>query len=69
MRKVRRARISLARAIRIADRRATGRLDEAEIDREDGRLVWELQFERGDLETDVTVHARSGRVLEVDRDD
>lgn len=62
--KVRQARVSLARAIQIADRHAPGRFDEGEIDRDDGRLVWELSFDAPDVE--VTLDARSGRVLEVD---
>ena len=56
-----------------ADRRRArqGRLSEAELDRERGRLVWSVTFERGATETEVEVDARTGKVVRVqsERDD
>jgi uncharacterized membrane protein YkoI len=70
VRRVNQARVSLWRALRLAGRRvARGRFDEAGIDRERGRLVWEATFEQsGDREIEVTVDARTGRVVAIDRD-
>lgn len=68
-RAVRNAQVSLVTALRTAARRADGRLEDAEIDRERGRLVWSVNFERGDTETEVEVDAKTGRVVRVTRDD
>ena len=58
------------RALRIAARRAHGRLTEADLDTERGVLVWSVTFERsGDRETEVDVNARTGRVVRVEHDD
>jgi hypothetical protein len=69
------AKIGLAAAVRSAQRRASGRLSEAELDREHGRLLWTATFERGETETEteteVDVDAATGAVLRVhtERDD
>ncbi len=65
------ARVSLARALRTADKRTTGRLSEAEIDRtRQGTVVWTATFERsGDRETEVTIDAKSGKVTRIEHDD
>ena len=64
-RTARRAKVSLARALRTADKRAGGRFSEAEIDRTDGgTLVWQVTFERrGGRETEVIINAKTGRVI------
>ena len=50
--------------------RANGTITDAELDRERGALVWNVNFEAsGDRETDVDVDPRSGRVLRVTQDD
>lgn len=59
------ARVSLATALRTAATRARGTVEEAELDRERGALVWNVSFG----ETDVEVDARSGKVLRVTQDD
>ncbi|HEX5582630.1 PepSY domain-containing protein [Gaiella sp.] len=70
-RRVLRARVTLAQALRIAGRRASGRFSEAEIDdARGGAIVWEASFNRpGNVETEVVVDARTGRVLRVTTDD
>jgi len=37
-------------------------------DRDDGRLVWEIEFFCGGTEYDMDVDARSGRISDFDRD-
>jgi uncharacterized membrane protein YkoI len=64
-RRVRKAKVSFAAALRTAAKRASGRLTEAELDRERGRLVWSATFERGNIETDVDVDAKTGKVVRV----
>lgn len=65
----RRAKVSLVRAVRTADRRAAGKLDEAGIDRNRGRLVWEVNFYISrHREVGVTLNARSGKVIRVEHD-
>lgn len=61
------ARVTIARALRIADARATGRLSEAGIDRHRGTLVWEVSFERPEVE--VIVNAGTAQVIRVKHDD
>jgi uncharacterized membrane protein YkoI len=70
--KARQATVGFERALRVAARRGSGALTEAEIDRDRrGRLVWQATFERGATETEVSVDARSGNVTSVrhDRDE
>ncbi len=66
-----RAGVTLAQALRIADGRTPGHLDDAEIDREDGRLVWTVQFDEPsrDRDHEVTVDATTGEVVAVEIDD
>lgn len=65
----REARVGLAAAIRKAARRVGGRLDEADIDREAGQLVWEVTFRNGPIEIDVYVRLDNGHIIRIDRDD
>ncbi len=67
-RRVASARVSLASALRTAAARASGTLEDAELDTERGTLVWSVNFE-GARETEVDVDARSGRVVRVTHDD
>lgn len=64
------ATVRLAEALRTAARRAEGRLVEAEIDRlRGGRIVWKVTFERsGGRELEVSVDARTGRVVRLESD-
>lgn len=63
--RVRDVKVGFAKALRKAATRAEGRLTDAELDREHGRLVWSATFERGATETDVDVDARTGAVVRV----
>jgi uncharacterized membrane protein YkoI len=60
------ARVTLVAALRAAAPRAGNtQLTEADLDREDGQLVWTVGFAD---DTDVEVDARTGKVLRVDKD-
>jgi len=59
------AKVSLATALRTAGGRASGKLEDADIDREGGRLVWTATFERRGSETEVLVNAKTGKVVDV----
>lgn len=69
-RDARRAKVSLREALRIAARRSRGTFDEADIDRaRGGRLVWSVTFAlRRGAETEVSVDARTGKVVRVEHD-
>ena len=41
---------------------------EAELDRDGPRVVWEIDFESGNMEYSYDIHAESGEILEIDRD-
>ena len=58
--------LTIQEAIRIAGAEASGSLEEAELDREDGVTVWEVTFGDGSSDTDVRVDAATGEVLAVD---
>lgn len=68
---VRDTRVGLVRAVRVADRKVPGRLDEAGIDRtRSGSLAWEVNFDISRYrEVEVTVDATSGKVVRVEYDD
>ena len=64
---VNQAKITLIGALRAAAPRAGNTtLTDADIDNEDGTLVWQIGFAN---DTDVDVDARTGKVLRVDKDD
>lgn len=44
-------------------------MDEADIDREAGQLVWEVTFRNGPIEIDVYVRLDNGHIIRIDRDD
>jgi uncharacterized membrane protein YkoI len=61
------ARTTLVAALRAAAPRAGNtQLTDADLDADDGQLVWQIGFAN---DTDVDVDARTGKVLRVDRDD
>ncbi len=69
-RRVAQAKVTLGSALTIAGARArTGTFDEAEIEREHGRLVWEVVFEHsGGREVEIKVDALTGKVVSVEND-
>lgn len=70
VRRASQATVALTRALTIAGRRV-GRsgFDEADIDMLGRRVVWDVTFKRpANRDVEVSVDARSGRVLRVERD-
>ena len=71
---IRAAKIDLARAVAVAERHAGGKASRAELEKHDGRWVFDVEVVRGHKVTDVMVAADDGRVVaatddKVDRDD
>ena len=64
---VNQARITLIGALRAAAPRAGNtRIEDADLDDDNGRLVWQVSFSK---DVDVDVDARNGKVLRVEKDD
>lgn len=65
-----RAIISIEEAKRIALAEFSGEIDEIELDTEDGRLIYEVEIERGDKEAEFEIDAYTGEILliEIDED-
>lgn len=62
--------LPFARLARIALDRYPGRIVEAELDDDDGRVVYEIKIlQRNGRVLDVELDARTGRILGVDEDD
>ena len=40
----------------------------AELDRDDGRLEWDVDFHSGGYEYDYTIHAKTGEILDIDKE-
>ncbi len=60
------AKIRKKRARKIALKRIPGKVVESEIDKEDGRLVWEFEIKKKDKNRfEVLVDAKTGDVVEV----
>jgi uncharacterized membrane protein YkoI len=62
------AKISLAQAIAIAEQGTGGKASHAELERENGRLVYGVEVTDGTVTTDVKVDATDGRVLSAQPD-
>jgi uncharacterized membrane protein YkoI len=63
--------ISMKEAEEIAVRKAGGTIESIELEKDDGRLIYEIELrsENGDDDIDIDVDALTGEVLKVDRDD
>jgi len=56
--------LSLARAIEVVKAVETGALIEAELEHEDGTLIWEIEsLDQSDRESKFRVHAETGEIL------
>lgn len=62
--------ISYDEAKRIALEAFAGEIDDIELDREDGRLIYEVEIERGDKEAEIEIDAYTGEIIliEIDED-
>lgn len=63
--------ISVDKAIEIALEQFSGEVDEVELEEEDGRLIYEVEIEKGEDEAEVEIDAYTGEVLvvSIERDD
>lgn len=61
--------ISQEEAIQIALNEFSGKVDDIDLDEEDGRLIYEIEIERGDLEADIEIDAYTGEVILIEIDD
>lgn len=57
--------ISFDEAIDIALDQFSGEIDEIELEKEDGRLIYEIEIENGDEEAEIEIDAYTGEVLVV----
>lgn len=55
----------LSKAISFSAKKTEGDLDEAEIDKSDGKVVWTVTFKDGDTEHEAYVNARTGKLVRV----
>ncbi len=62
-------RITIGQAIVIAEQHAGGEAVEAELDREDGRLVYDVDVETADGDVEVIIDPVTGDVLSMGPDD
>ncbi len=62
--------ISIEEAKRIALEAFSGEIDDIELDEEDGRLIYEVEIERGDKEAELEIDAYTGEIIiiEIDED-
>ena len=64
--------IDYKRALAIAEEHAgvkAEHIDERELDRDDGRLSWEIEFHSGGVEFEYDIDAYTGEIIEAERDD
>lgn len=61
--------ISQARAIEIALAEFPGKVDDVELDDDDGRLIYEIEIENGDREAEFEIDAMTGKILVIEIDD
>ena len=62
--------ISIGKAKEIALAEFSGEINDIELDEEDGRLIYEVEVERGDKEAEMEIDAYTGEiiVIEIDED-
>lgn len=62
--------ITAQEAGEIALKEFSGEIDEIELDEEDGRLIYEVEIERGEQEAEIEIDAYTGEVIiiEIDED-
>lgn len=63
--------IDINQAVAIAKSQFNGKVIEAELDKDDGRLIYEIEMENGQEEAEFEIDAYTGEILviEIDRDD
>jgi len=67
---VNQASLSAGQAIAIALNAVSGKVIEAEIEKEDGKLVWEVEVLTSENEVyELEIDANDGRIIETERED
>jgi len=61
--------IGTEEAIRIAKTIADGKVEEVELDHDDGRHIYEIEIENGKYEVEIEIDAYTGEILDVEYDD
>lgn len=61
--------ISMEQAIAIAQKEFPGTVSEAELDEDDGRLIYEIEIEAKDEEAEFEIDAMTGEILVIEIDD
>jgi len=61
--------IDVSEASEIALNEFSGRITEVELDEDDGRLIYEIEIESGELEAEIEIDAHTGEVLVMEIDD
>lgn len=57
------------RAIQIALAEFPGKVEDVELDDDDGRLIYEIEIENGDQEAEIEIDAITGKIIMIDIDD
>lgn len=63
------ASVSMEQATQIALAEVDGIVTEIELESEHGKLVYEIEVESADGETEVSIDAKSGEIVAVEKDD
>lgn len=63
------ASVSMEQATQIALAEVDGIVSEIELESEHGKLVYEIEVESADGETEVSIDAKSGEIVAVEKDD
>lgn len=61
--------ISVDEAKRIALNTFAGEIEDVDLERENGRLIYEIEIERGDKEADIEIDAYTGEVIVIEIDE
>ena len=61
--------ISTKEAIKIAENKTGAKVDEIELDEDDGKTVYEIELITGHTEYELTIDAFTGKILEMETDD